>query len=107
MSEQLSTFLAKSTVKAADREHRRKINFNMSRYNTVVPLGKQQFTNIALAREQAKNIKWQAIETLDQQLETFEANITKRGAKVLWAQTAEDALNEILNICRANTCSTI
>ncbi|MBD0289172.1 MAG: lactate utilization protein, partial [Flavisolibacter sp.] len=107
MSEQLSTFLAKSTVKAADREHRRKINFNMSRYNTVVPLGKQQFTNIALAREQAKNIKWQAIETLDQQLETFEAKITKRGAKVLWAQTAEDALNEILNICRANTCSTI
>ena len=85
MSEQSSTFIAKSTVKAADREHRRKINFNISRYNAVVPVGKQQFTDVHLAREKAKNLKWKAIETLDTQLENFENAITKRGAKVLWA----------------------
>lgn len=107
MSEQSTSFKAKSTVKASDREHRRKINFNISRYNAVVPIGKQQFTDVHLAREKAKNLKWRAIETLDQQLETFEAKITSRGAKVLWAETAEDALEEILKICQEKSCSTI
>lgn len=107
MSENSSSFIARSTIKAADREHRRKINFNISRYNAVVPVGKKQFTNETLVREQAKNIKWKAIETLDKQLENFEANITRRGAKVIWAATAEEALNEILKICRAKNCKTI
>jgi L-lactate dehydrogenase complex protein LldF len=107
MSGQSSTFDAKSTVKAADREHRRKINFNMARYNAAVPQGKQQYADVHLAREKAKNIKWKAIETLDQQLEAFEAAITRRGAKVLWAETAEEALQAILKICKAKNCSTI
>ena len=72
MSEQSQTFIAKSTIKAADIEHRRKINFNIGKYNSGVPKGKEQFADINLAKEQAKNIKWRAIETLDQQLETFE-----------------------------------
>ncbi len=92
MSGQSNTFIAKSTIKAADREHRRKINFNISRYNAVVPTGKQQFTNLDLAREKAKNIKWRAIETLDKQLEAFELNSAKRGVKLLWAETGDDAL---------------
>ena len=107
MSGNSSDFIVKSTVKAADRDHRRKINFNISRYNAVVPSGKQQFTNLNLAREKAKNSKWRAIENLDHQLETFEANISKKGAKVLWAETAEDAVNEILKICQSKNCSTI
>lgn len=107
MSENSSSFIAKSTIKSTDKEHRRKINFNIARYNAVVPAGKQQFTNIGLAREKAKNIKWKAIETLDKQLETFEANITKKGAKVIWAENAEQALEEILKICRDKKCSTI
>ena len=71
MSENSSDFISKSTIKSFDREHRRKINFNISRYNAVVPLGKQQFTDLHLAREKAKNIKWKAIENLDRQLETI------------------------------------
>ena len=107
MSEHSSTFDAKAEIKASDREHRNKINFNISKYNAVVPVGKQQFTNVHLARERAKNIKWKAIETLDKQLENFEANITKRGAKVIWAENAEQALQEILKICEAKNCRTI
>ena len=107
MSEQSSSFTAKSTVKSADKEHRRKINFNISKYNAVVPTGKQQFTDVHLAREKAKNIKWKAIETLDQQLETFEAQISQRGAKVIWAETAEEVLEEVLKICQAKNCTTI
>ena len=74
MKEIASNFKAKSTTKAADTDHRRTINFNIGKYNAVVPLGKQQFSELELARERAKNIKWRAIETLDQQLETFEAS---------------------------------
>ena len=107
MSEQSSSFIAKSTIKSADREHRRKINFNISRYNAVVPNGKSQFADLHAAREKAKNIKWRALETLDQQLETFEAQITSRGANVLWAETADEALAEILKICEAKACTTI
>lgn len=107
MSEHSSSFQAKSTVKAADKEHRRKINFNIARYNAVVPVGRQQFTDVQLAREKAKNIKWKAIETLDKQLETFEANIAKKGAKVIWAETAEQALEEILKLCDAKKCTAI
>ena len=107
MSENASSFIAKSTIKAADRDHRRKINFNISRYNAVVPVGKQQFTDVMLAREQAKNVKWQAIESLDKQLENFETCIKNRGAKVIWAETGEEALNEILKICEAKKCTSI
>lgn len=107
MSEHSSNFMAKAEIKAADREHRNKINFNISKYDAVVPVGKQQFTDVHLAREKAKNVKWKAIETLDKQLETFEANITRRGAKVIWAEDAEQALEEILKICQAKNCRTI
>jgi L-lactate dehydrogenase complex protein LldF len=107
MSEQSETFIAKSTIKAADLEHRRKINFNIGRYNAVVPKGKEQFLDINLAKERAKNIKWRAIETLDQQLETFELNFTKRGGKVIWAENTQQAIEEILNICRQKNCKTL
>ncbi len=100
-------FIEKSIEKSADRDHRQKINFNIGRYNAVVPGGKQQFDNLALAREKAKNIKWKAIESLDKQLETFEASISKRGAKVIWAETPEEAKEEILRICREKKCRSI
>ncbi|HVX26380.1 MAG TPA: LutB/LldF family L-lactate oxidation iron-sulfur protein [Parafilimonas sp.] len=107
MSNTASTFIAKSTVKAADMEHRRKINFNIDRYNAVVPTGKAQFDDLMAARELAKNTKWNAIEHLDVMLEQFEKNISARGAKVIWAQTAEEALNEIGKICKAKNCKTL
>ncbi|HEU0064442.1 MAG TPA: LUD domain-containing protein, partial [Flavisolibacter sp.] len=107
MSDKSSDFLIKSIIKSADREHRRKINFNISRYNAVVPVGKQQFTDLDLAREKAKNLKWKAIETLDRQLEIFESKISKKGARVIWAETADEALKEILRICIERNCTTI
>ncbi|HMG66416.1 MAG TPA: LutB/LldF family L-lactate oxidation iron-sulfur protein [Chitinophagaceae bacterium] len=100
-------FNEKSSLKAGDRSHRQKINFNIGRYNAVVPVGKQQFAQLDLVRERAKNLKWKAIESLDTQLEKFEAGISKRGAKVIWAETAEQAREEILKICKEKNCRTI
>ena len=104
MSDQLQHFIAKSAIKAADLDHRRKINFNIGKYNEKVPEGKQQFTDVHLARERAKNIKWRAIETLDQQLENFELNFTKRGGKVIWAENAVQAIEEVIKICKEKNC---
>jgi L-lactate dehydrogenase complex protein LldF len=107
MSQTSETFLAKSTIKSADLEHRRTINFNIGRYNNSVPKGKEQFSNVHLVRERAKNIKWRAIDTLDQQLEEFERHFTKRGGKLLWAETATQAIEEILKICKEKNCRTL
>ncbi|MFZ1529495.1 MAG: LutB/LldF family L-lactate oxidation iron-sulfur protein [Ferruginibacter sp.] len=107
MSDSSQSFLAKSTIKAADLEHRRTINFNIGRYNAVVPQGKLQFEDVHLARELAKNIKWQAIENLDTQLLHFEQQFTARGGKVIWAETAQQAIDEIVRICKEKNCKTL
>jgi L-lactate dehydrogenase complex protein LldF len=107
MKETASVFRAKASVKSADKLHRRKINFNIAQYNAVVPFGKQQFLNLSLARERAKNRKWKAIETLDKQLEKFESIITDRGAKVIWAENANEALDAVARICQEKKCKTI
>jgi len=107
MSENSEIFIAKTAIKAADLEHRRKINFNISKYNEKVPEGKEQFADVHLVRERAKNIKWRAIETLDQQLEEFELNFTKRGGKVIWAEDAAQAIDEIVTICKERNCRTL
>ena len=107
MKETAASFKAQSEKKAADRAHRKTINFNMGKYNATVPQGKQQFAELDLARERAKNIKWRAIETLDKQLENFELAISNRGAKVIWAEDAKQALEEIGKICEAKNCKTL
>ena len=108
MNDTAASFIAKSTIKAADLDHRRKINFNINRYNAAVPKGKQQFgNNVMLAREKAKNRKWDAIEHLDRYLEEFERKITARGAKVIWAENGEEALDEIGKICKEKQCKTL
>jgi L-lactate dehydrogenase complex protein LldF len=107
MNKTASSFIAKSTIKAADLNHRRKINFNMGKYNATVPLGKKQFSNLPLAREMAKNVKHNAIEHLDTYLLQFEKNITARGAKVIWANDGKEALEIIGKICKEKNCKTL
>ncbi len=107
MTENEATFRAKSTIKSADLDHRHKINYNIDKYNKAVPDGKRQFADNNLVKERAKNIKWRAIEHLDTHLEQFEKNFTARGGKVIWAQNSQEALDEILTICKEKNCRTI
>jgi len=107
MNKTASSFIAKSTIKAADLNHRRKINFNIGKYNAVVPQGKAQFSDVLAARETAKNIKHKAIENLDKYLEQFEKIITSRGTKVIWASDSNDALEAIGKICKEKNCKTL
>ncbi len=107
MSESASSFIVKSQLKASDLEHRKKINFNIGKYNATVPVGKQQFSDVLLAREKAKQVKWKAIEHLDKYLEQFDIETSKRGTKVLWAETAEQALEHVGRICKEKNCRTL
>lgn len=107
MSTNQTVFKEKSSLKASDLKHRRTINYNIGKYNAVVPVGKSQFEDVHFARETAKNIKWKAIENLDTLLESFEKNILKRGAKVIWAETVEQACEAVLKICKEKSCTTV
>lgn len=107
MTENEVNFKAKATVKSEDLDHRRKINFNIGKYNAVVPVGKMQFADNNLVKERAKNIKWRAIENLHEHLEQFEMQFTSRGGKVLWAQDSQEALDQVLQICKEKNCKTV
>lgn len=107
MHQNASTFLENSEKKATNLSHRQTINYNIGKYNTAVKAGKQQFADLNTARERAKNIKWRALENLDKYLEEFEANFTRRGGKVIWAENAQQVLDEILAICEAKQCKSI
>lgn len=102
-----ASFLEKSTAKALDKSHYKKINFNIGKYNAVVPKGKEQFTDLNRVKELAKNKRWEAIEHLDIYLNQFEEQITKRGAKVLWAEDSDQALKFIGEICEQKNCKSV
>src|SRR5690606_32909839 len=100
-------FFEKSASKAHDLEHKRKIIFNIDKYNNAVKNGKVQFAALESARKRAKNIKWNAIENLDKHLEEFERKFVERGGKVIWAENSEEALDAILHICRERKAKTV
>ena len=101
MNEREKLFQTDSQQKVADPEHRRKINHALRMSDDAFEKGKQQFANLAMARERAKNIKWEAIEHLDKYLTEFESKFTQAGGKVIWAENGEQALEAILEICEA------
>lgn len=100
ISETYNKFLKDSEEKSFDKEHRRKLNFNISKYDTAVIKGKQQYKNLELAKKRAGNIKHRVINNLDKYLVEFEANFTKRGGKVIWALDAQQAMSEIVDILK-------
>lgn len=94
------SFKDATSAKIADKEHRRRLLNTIARYNEDVPLAESQYQNVELAKDRAAFIKWKAIENLDTYLIEFEANFIKRGGKVIWAQDAEEAINEIMAILK-------
>jgi L-lactate dehydrogenase complex protein LldF len=107
MSKELELFLEKSEKKAFDIEHRKTINYNISQYDKKVLKGKEQFSNLELARTRAAATKQKAIDNLEKYLIEFEAAFIKRGGKVIWAQDAEEALKESLQIMKKANAKTV
>ncbi len=104
MSKALEAFLEASEKKAFDVAHRQTIGFNIAQYDKKVLEGKEQFSNLELARTRAAERKQKAVDNLEKYLIEFEANFIRRGGKVIWAQDAEEAIKESLAIMKkANT----
>lgn len=93
-----SQFLNDSETKAFDLEHRRKIRFNIGKYDHSVEIGKALIHNLEAARLRTNFIKWKAIENLESHLLEFERKLGERGGKVIWARDAADANQAILRI---------
>lgn len=100
-------FLFDSEIKTSDYEHKRKLQFAISKYDEAVADGKKQFIDLAKARKIAKNKKWQAVESLDEKLIEFEKKFTANGGSVIWAETIEQAQKEILSICKKHHAQNI
>lgn len=100
MTKFASEFLTASGTKAFDLDHRRIINFNIGKYNTAVERGLLRFANLENSKRKAHVIKWKVMENLDKLLPEFESNFQRKGGKVIWANDAEEANREILNIIK-------
>lgn len=93
-------FLIDSEVKAFDLEHRKKLKFNIGRYDAAVVKGKLQYSNLELAKERAARIKRNVVNNLEEYLIEFESNFTKNGGKIIWADDASEAVKQILDILK-------
>jgi len=107
MSKALETFLEASEAKIFDQSHHKTIGFNIAQYDKKVIEGKAQFSNLELARTRAAARKQKAVDNLEKYLIEFEANFIKRGGKVIWAQDAEEALKESLQIMKKANAKTV
>ena len=100
MSNTLEKFLIDAEKRSFDPEHRRRLEFNIGRYDEKVKTGKLLFCNLELAKRRAANLKYKVLSRLDRSLVEFESNFEKRGGKVIWAPSEKEAQKEILNIVR-------
>lgn len=98
MGNTAAAFLADAEEKAFDLRHRAIIKNNMGKYNVSVARGLSRIANLENAKRKGHVIKWRVMENLDKYLPEFESNFQKRGGKVIWANDAEEARREILNI---------
>jgi len=107
MSDHADEFLITSENKAFDKEHRRIINFNIGKYDAAVTRGLSKLINLDNAKKKGHVIKWRVMENLDKYLPEFESNFQRRGGKVIWANDAEEANREILNIIQKAGAKTV
>jgi L-lactate dehydrogenase complex protein LldF len=100
-------FQTDAEAKAFDLEHRRKIRFNIGKYDAAVTAGMQLYAQHDLARARAAYLKAGMLEKLDEYLLQFEAAFTARGGRVVWANDAQEALAEIGRLTEARQARTV
>jgi L-lactate dehydrogenase complex protein LldF len=100
MTEIYNKFRNDSRIKSGDTVHRAKLQHNIGKYDDAVKLGKKQFVNLELAKQRAAFLKNKVIGDLEKFLIEFEVNFEKNGGKIIWAENATDALNEITQIIK-------
>ncbi len=107
MSEAYKQFVRDTELISFDIDHRKKLNFNISRYDEAVIKGKKQYKDLEKAKERAANLKYRIINDLDKYLIEFESKFTDNGGKLIWAQNNDEAVKEILKILKENKSKSI
>jgi L-lactate dehydrogenase complex protein LldF len=91
-------FIALSEEKAFDLNRRSVVDTQTKIYKQRLENGLSKFKNLESSKRKAHILKWWTIENLDKLLPQFETNFQKRGGKVIWANDAHEAQQEILHI---------
>jgi L-lactate dehydrogenase complex protein LldF len=100
MNQAYHRFIEDATRRSFDKEQRRRLNFNIGKYDAAVARGLDQFQNLELAKRRAANLKYKVINNLDKYLVEFENNFERRGGKLIWALGEKEAQKEILQIIK-------
>src|SRR4051794_15823883 len=90
-----------------DLRHRALIQTALKKYETARDLRRAAFGDYQAARQAAAEVKYAAINKLDEHLLSFEAKLQARGTKVHWASTGEQARGIILGIIREKKARSI
>ena len=93
-------FRTSATKLIADLRPRSLIRQALKGYEKSWDEKKARFQDWEAARQAAAETKWEAINHLDKYVSELADNLAKRGTKLFWASTAEDAPNYILNLAR-------
>ncbi len=100
-------FLKDSTDKISDLRQRDLFMNNLDKYNPAFEEGRSKFYNLSNSKKKANLVKWKVMENLDRYLVEFEANFIKRGGKVIWANDAEEARQEIGKILEQKAAKSV
>lgn len=103
MSKYVDEFHLKSSI-SFDLEHRKRIKFNISKYDVAVSKGMSRYHSVSLAKDRAAFIKRSVLANLDSHLLHFEENINKRGVDVLWATDSNEAISYIKQLLLDSNC---
>ncbi len=95
-------FLKASAAIAFDLNHRKTIDFNISRYDAAVEKGKIRYRDLQKARTVSAAIKRKALQHWDSYLLEFEKNATANGVTVCWAKDTNEANRTIIDILLEN-----
>lgn len=92
-------FQQRAAAKAADLRHAAVLKKAIGTYTDKVCERKdRQWRDWGAARHQAARLKDYVLENLPRLLDTWEQRLTARGAKVLWAEDAEEARRLVLEV---------
>ena len=83
-------FIKQAQEVAFDLKHRKKINFNISKYFISVEKNLDRFRDFQLARKQASQIKDYSLNNIDTLLEELVNNMKKNGIEVYFANNEKD-----------------
>ncbi len=100
MNQTHQKFLNDSEVKAFDPDHRRKLQYNIGKYDVAVEKGKTQYSDLELAKARAARIKRNVVNNFETYLTEFEGNFLANGGKLIFAETGTDAVQAVLKIAK-------